>query len=134
MRKWKMFLGAVLLLGWISPCFAGNPQNMEQENAQLRRRLERLENAIEELRKAAVARNGPASLSQAAPAASPGEDAKNLKEENAQLKQRVEKLESALASLGNKETNKPPSRRPNRRTRRPPQSHSPPVCRLSQRT
>ncbi len=109
MDRMKSILCSVVLLGIGAPGWAQEPQYLQQENAQLRRRLERLENAIEELKKATLARTGSATTPAATPAspASAGEEAKSLQRENAQLKQRVEKLERALAAADHKEASPP---------------------------
>ncbi len=92
----------LLVLGGAAPA-AEDSQYLQQENTQLRRRLERLENAIEALQKATAAQSQSAGASKTAPAPSsaqavPNKDLESLRQENAQLKQRLEKLESALAA------------------------------------
>jgi len=102
---------SLLLLGQVSVGRAQDSSYLQQENAQLRRRLERLENALEELKKATLARSTPAPAPAPAAPAPGAEAAQGLQQENAQLKQRLEKLESALAGL-NQPGTKPPSAAP----------------------
>ena len=96
----------LLILASASPA-AEDSQYVQQENVQLRRRIERLENAIEDLRKASVSQSRSAGSSDAAPApssvrASSNKDVESLRQENVQLRQRLEKLENALAASSNK--------------------------------
>lgn len=98
MRCMKVLFVALLLLGLAGVSRAADSQTLQQENTQLRRRIERLENAIEDLKKTGAAQ----AQSAAAPAQSPSDsaalnkDIEGLRKENLQLKQRLERLESAL--------------------------------------
>jgi BMFP domain-containing protein YqiC len=108
----RVLLGAVLLLSLSGTSPAGDAQSLQQENVQLRRRIERLENAMEELKKAPAAQGQSAGASSAAAAPSSGsashnKDIESLRQENAELKQRLEKLEKALAASGNKASSEP---------------------------
>ena len=101
----------VLTIGGTSVA-AEDSQILQQENIQLRRRIERLENAIEDLRKAPVSASRSASSSGSASAPSsdraiPNKDLENLRQENVQLRQRLEKLESALAASNTKAATPP---------------------------
>lgn len=98
MKKLMVLVAIVLWLGWPSPCGAQTAQNLEQENAQLRHRLERLENALEDLK------NAPAAQKAAAGAAPANQDIEALRQQNAQLKQRLEKVEAALNAKSAKVT------------------------------
>ncbi len=113
MKRVSILLSVVtlLVLGGATPA-AEDSQYLQQENTQLRRRLERLENAIEALQKATVAQSQSAGSSKAAPAPSssqavPNKDVESLRQENVQLRQRLEKLESALAASSKKATPPP---------------------------
>lgn len=100
----NLLLCSVILLTIAGTSLAAeDSQYLQQENTQLRRRIERLENAIEDLRKASVSQSRSVSSSGAAPApssdrASSSKDVESLRQENAQLRQRLEKLESAVAA------------------------------------
>ena len=109
MRRINTFLAcAVVLLtcAGTSPA-AEDSQYIQQENTQLRRRIERLENAIENLKKTSPAPGQSSSPTSAAPVpssdrASLSKDMESLRQENAQLRQRLEKLENALTASGNR--------------------------------
>jgi cell division protein FtsB len=117
-----MGVAVVMLLSLAGACLGANPQYLEQENIQLRRRIERLENAIEELKTTVAIQAKPAVAADAAVAASSPMDSSNrdvedLRQENAQLRQRVENLEGALAELNREKTT----------TRNPPVEKAPAV-------
>ena len=98
MRSLKVLLGAVLLLSLAGTTSAGEAQSLQQENTQLRRRLERLEKELEDVKKA------PATQGKSAGTASSNKDIESLRQENTELKQRLEKLEKASAASGTKAT------------------------------
>ncbi|MBN1359488.1 MAG: hypothetical protein JW993_02800 [Sedimentisphaerales bacterium] len=114
----------VLLLGLAGACLGANPQYLEQENAQLRRRIERLENAIEEIKKASATQAKPALAAEpvpasAAPAGPPDRAVDDLRRANAQLRQRIESLESALAEMNREKVTPVPGNPPVNKTQTP---------------
>ena len=109
MRRMNVLLSCAVILLTLAGTVpaAEDSQYLQQENTQLRRRIERLENAIEDLRKRSVAPAQSSSAPSTSPAASSdraslNKDVESLRQENSQLRQRMEKLESALAAAGNK--------------------------------
>jgi hypothetical protein len=93
-----------MLLGLTRVCFAGSGESLQQENANLRLRIERLENALEEMKKAAQPSKSATGAKTAPPSApaetkTPNADITNLQKENGQLKERITKLETAIDDL-----------------------------------
>jgi hypothetical protein len=85
-------------------CFANSGESLQQENALLRHRIERLENAIEEMKKTSQPSKSAAGAKSAqsstgAEAKTQNTDVANLQKENEQLKQRITKLEAAINDL-----------------------------------
>ena len=96
MRCAKILLGALLLLSLSGSASAQDAQVLQQENTQLRRRLERLEKELEDTKKA------PAPQAKSSGSASSNTDIESLRQENTELKQRLAKLEKASAASSNK--------------------------------
>jgi hypothetical protein len=104
MKKPVYLLLTAMLPALTGICFANSGESLQQENTLLRHRIERLENALEELKKTsqqsaptAGAKSGPGVSGAEAKAASA--DVANLQKENEQLKQRLAKLEAAIEDL-----------------------------------
>ena len=95
---------AAMLLTLAGVCFANSGESLQQENVLLRHRIERLENALDELKKASQPSKPTASSKNeqnavGAEAKAQSTDITNLQKENDQLKQRIAKLESAISEL-----------------------------------
>ncbi len=90
-----------MLLTWTSIGLANSGESLQQENANLRNRIERLENALEEMKKAnktaAGAKSGQSGTG--AETKTQNTEVANLQKENEQLKQRLAKLEVAMGEL-----------------------------------
>ncbi len=104
MKRIMHLLLIVTLPAWTGMCFANSGDALQQENALLRHRIERLENALEEMKKtpaqAKPAAGAKTDLGAAgAEAKAPSADIANLQKENDQLKQRIAKLEAAITDL-----------------------------------
>jgi cell division septum initiation protein DivIVA len=108
MSKSASILVAVMLLILTGVCLAGSGDSLQQENALLRHRIERLENALEELKKAppqSTPTTGTKTEQTAGKAVqTPNTDIANLQKENDQLKQRIAKLEGAIGELKSTQT------------------------------
>lgn len=122
----------LLILGSTSPA-AEDTQYLQQENAQLRRRIERLENAIEDIRRAVVEQgqsNGSpdAASAPSVNAAPANKDVESHKRENAQLRQRLDRLESALAASNNKAAPQPVTPPAQTKSQTPPATSQPPAA------